>query len=169
MKSIFSVHQPEEKWNHRYSELLKICDEFKTSPRFASKVSIDYDKFSKAVMQVYPQELTEVKTKLQLRVLDRHKVAALTSIVVYRSSCVTVSPNSGANAFCQVSSELFGIHIGLSNLGKPSILLRNKDEILASIITQLRHNEASVTSLSCIYFMLEEEFNDKAIQSAIKV
>lgn len=163
-----SLHN-QEYWNRRYNALLKIWEEFRQSPLIDGLMALDHDKFSKAILEAYPRELSKIKEKLSLNILDRHKVAALTTLVVYRSRSIIIRPAGKNNSFCIVAMELFSIMIGLSNLGDPSELIKSCDSTLASLISQLRNNDLSITSLSLIYYKIEEEYKLRVLEGEIKL
>lgn len=158
-----------DRWDHRYHSLLEICEKFLEANELGGLISIDYDILSKAIYKVYPEELDKVKKKLNLTVLDRHKVSSLTTLVVYQANPLKISNKKTNNAFCEVALELFSIYIGISNLAKPDELFQQRESELATLIGILRNENPGITTISLTYFQLEDRYLQEKERSSIQI
>ena len=151
----YSYIHPEEKWTGRANTLKQITDLVVNRTEFQGKVKVDRDLLQKVIYKDYPKELQAFKEKHKLEKLDRHKVGALSTILVYKSKVITI-PKDTSNAFCYIAEVMHSVYLGLSRIGNPHDLVSKNESAIASIYTQLHHEKADVISLANQYFLIEE-------------
>lgn len=149
----------EERTLTRTALIRNSADEFIKSPAFSGLAILDNNKLSQAINEYYI-ELPKTKEKYGINDrADRHKVAALTTLVLNKHKPIQVKyKEQQFNAFLKLANILFAIHAGFSDIDRPSLI---PDKDLAALISQLQEGEVKLLSLSHIYCKLEQEIQTK--------
>jgi hypothetical protein len=137
----------------RYLAISGIADEIIKEPIYENKAKIDHERIEIA-LDKYWRHLPILKNVYGIdEKLDRHKVAACTSIFLFREKPIIVNDTKHTNGFLKIINQIFAIHAGYSNIGN-SLLI--PDEVVAAIISQFDLNEYSYLSLSAQYYLIEK-------------
>ena len=139
----------------RLQRISKIAEALVKNKYYENKATVDHIKIEIALDRYWAQ-LEAIKSKYQIiGNLDRHKVAACTSIYLFQEKPIVVR-NSGSNGFLKIINHTFAIHAGFSNIGDSNLI---PDPVYASIISQFDLNEYSILSLSAQYCLIEQLHN----------
>jgi hypothetical protein len=158
LKSEFTNHIAEEIWEGRYKALRSITEEVENHPRLKNAIEVDFKKLQDAVYVTYKKHLTEAKEHFNLQILDRHKVASLSTIVIFNADCIKIIDKSRENdAYCLFARHAHSVLLGLSRIGDPNELYESNIEYVASVYSQLTYEEATTKSLACTYAQMEDK------------